>query len=277
MSQAGSSPISYALAILLFVTSYFWLDYGGDSLLEMRAWLSGSQDGTTAISVPNTLGKKKPSYKELLLQVKELKREVHKYRKLENEDLDFLIAQVNGSFYRINKSVYMINLGEDYGVEKGDLAVQGKDVVGKVIEVAKTCSLVESTSSPFSNYYVRIEGIKESEFIWSGKGNNDAVVHLSKSNTGLAPGDYVFLSASDSLGGNFIMGQVMKINRETQKGWREIHLKGKEINPFKAVMILKETERKERDLFEKRDQLSELKTKIKNLELIKLRLELSKK
>jgi cell shape-determining protein MreC len=276
MSQAVSSPFSYILAIALFVSSYFWLDYGGDSMLELRAWLSGSSDQVAAIAVPEARIEKKKSYKELLLEVKELRREVHKYRKLKNEDLDFLIAEVIGSFYRLNKNVSMINLGRDYGVKKGDIAVQGDYVVGRVIEIADTCSLVETSTSPFANFFVRFKDIKDGEYIWIGKGKNNAIVQMSESSDLVSVGDKVFLSASRSLGGKFLLGQVVKISNRTQKGWRELSMHGKEINPTKTIMIIKETERKNVNLFVNKDELSELKKKVKELELIKLRLELSK-
>ena len=176
MFQVKKFSFSFILALILLSTSFIWLEGLGDTLLEFRAKLNC--DDQASLVVTDDPFYQEQSREELIAELKSLRKEINRFKKLKNQDLDFLIAEVIGPFYRVNKQLWMINLGEDYGVETGDLAVQGRYVVGKVVEVAKTCSLVEATSSPHARFFTRLKAFKDKEFLFLGQGRDEAIIEI---------------------------------------------------------------------------------------------------
>lgn len=275
MFQVKKFSFSFILAIILLSTSFIWLEGLGDALLELRAKLNG--DDQASLVVTDDPFYQEKSREDLIAEIKLLRKEVNRFKKLKNQDLDFLIAEVIGPFYRVNKQLWMINLGEDYGVETGDLAVQGRYIVGKVVEVAQTCALVESTSSPHARFFARLKAFKDKEYLFLGQGRNEAIIEIHSDISKLMVGSDCFLSTTDSLGGGFLLGKVSGLSNRTKKGWRSVYIKVKEFQRKKPLYILKQREKVNESLFYNEDRLVELKREIKEIEMARLRLELLKK
>lgn len=245
---------------------------------EERPWVKRNPE---AVLEPRT--QREESYRDhiyrLQREIRELRNELAQlktYRKKISSDLKFIQADVIGVFFRQKKDVWMINAGKDIGVRRGDLLVQGESVVGQVIDVAKTSSLIESMTAIGVERFVKIDGLKGEHFL-QGEGVGQAYVLLQVSKIKNILKRKVYLSRTWSLGGHYVLGEVSRVEKKRGSEQLQVSIISRKIDMDAPLFVAQELEVKDKELFMRRNRLSQLKEEMERIKRQKLQLELLRK
>ncbi|MBF0199502.1 MAG: hypothetical protein HQL32_17435 [Planctomycetes bacterium] len=276
------------VVVMLTASSLYWIpslreelwalhhSFFGDSINSSEPWLDGQA------LLHSGQGSNIPLLKrenDLLKRENNFLKEAYKKHRLAYKsfaaDLRFIQAEIIGPFFRQHKGVWMLNMGSEKSIRIGDLILRNLAVVGKVIGVSEKSCLVESCGSKGCQFFVRIEGLP-GEYIWEGKGDQQAIIRVKGKGSGILKGKKVLLSSVGSLGGGLILGVVDEEILSPNAGWKELIVLTRKLRIDDILHIVQETESKSKELFEKRGLLKKYKTKVRELEEIKLRLEMLK-
>lgn len=284
MLKGKISPLYLNIALVAIILSYYWLPWVNVQTLDLLKWTKSSEEKefpgwAENIHALDSDIQQTQMYQNLLRENSRLTEELMRQGiewKGANQDLRFLKSEVIGPFYRKNREVWMLDMGSDYNIKRGNFIFQKGQLVGRVLELAQTCCLAEPLTAPGYKIFVRIEGMK-GEYLWEGMGNNLAKIKLKQIKKTKWKGKFVYLSVSSSLGGDLRLGQIQRIDRKLQQGWFQLYIEGRRVEQGDILYIVQDKEKKDIRLFEMRDELTRLKRRVAELELNKLRLELLKK
>lgn len=293
-SPARLNPASLLLAIAILATSVYWLKPLGVLFLDvfgLVGHLESGKDLTVRMdwqpaAVALTVSPESADAAELRWELQRLRSEntllkselknLAFFRKRLGYDLRALSCDRIGEWSRLDRHLFLVNVGADFGVLAADRVIQGERMVGRVVSVAGRCSLVQGTASAFTQEIVNIEGVEE-EYVWQGEGRGMAHIRVPETVAEKALGGQVFLAESTSLAGGLVIGRVVGLDEEPSGGM--VHLKAESIpiSPEHPLLILQALDREPLEAIEQRDELAKLKSRVAELELTKLRLELMRK
>lgn len=214
-------------------------------------------------------------YKARIIELEKTLRQAGVVKKMLGQDLKLLKVNVLGEVLRKGHEAAVIDAGLDFGVVEKDWVISGNEVLGRVVSLSESCALIESYTQNEVKTFVRIENL-EGEFLWEGQGESLAVVYVKGSVSEEILGRKVFLSGAASREGMLCMGEVIGLQKDQQGGWWKLIVKGRKIEVHDILFVVQRIDAEVSQLFGNRDQIAELKQRLRKMELDKLRLELTK-
>jgi hypothetical protein len=215
---------------------------------------------------------------ELQARVRELEktlRQANISKKEFGQDLKLLKVNLLGEILRKGHEVGVIDAGLDFGVSKNDWLVVGRELVGRVVSLSESCALVEAYTQSGVQSFVTVDGL-DGEFLWEGQGKNHAVIYIKGSINEEVLNRRVYLSGARSREGSLQMGEVIGMQKDQQGGWWKLIVKGRKMEVDDILFVVQRIDPEMSQLFGNRDQIAELKERLRRMELDKLRLELTK-
>ncbi len=279
------------VAVALFLSPN-WMPSLTRAFLASYAWTRGYSRGHQSVAVgwqegegwlapqpeSGRLERLEWDLRRLLRENESLKREfmtLGASRKRVGADLLFLRCELIGSLCRLDKDLWVLNMGEDFAVKEGDGLVQETRFIGHVISVAETCCLAEGTAARFSSFAVHV-GDDPEIYLWKGDGEGRGRIHAPE-RLSEAVGRKVYLAESSSLGGGLVLGEVVGFDGAPEGGMIFLIARCALLDPGQPLFIIQPRELKTLGLFERRDELAKLRGQINEIELLKLRMELLRK
>ncbi len=198
------------------------------------------------------------------------------YRKKFGEDVTCLSSQILMRWSNLDQGVWLLDVGGDYGVAKGDLVAQDFRLVGRVVSVAERSCLVESIGTEASPISIRMDEGLSHLLMW-GKGGYMGEILVREDQAKSFMNKEVVLDAPLSLYGGLLVGHGIGLAEDEGGGMVRLLIRLFRPDVEQTCWVLKDKERRQRGLYWDRDEAAELKNKLRDLEMSKLRSELLKK
>ena len=124
---------------------------------------------------------------------------------------NILEANIVGFDSSLEKSLAILNVGEDFGVKQNQAIVYKGYFVGKITEVSKDTSKAEFISSNQSNIGVRVQNELNSEGILKSNYGLEMFIDLIPKTETINLGDFVYTSGIGDIKEGLLIGSVKSI------------------------------------------------------------------